>query len=165
MGGVGLGRRGAVLAVLAFLAAPSSAALPTSEGGPHGSAWPLLEGEATCVLALKVATLGTQAGCFVDTPRRGATGKARFRCRGGETKVDLGGFNFKGTVAKGRFEATASSEFTFEDGCVWRTTQSLTGRVGDGELDYAYRERVVKSDGACASPCTAKGAVAIVDGP
>jgi hypothetical protein len=121
------------------------------------------QGEPQCTVKLELTKLRTRAGCWIDAPKRGATGVARFTCRGGATKVTLGPHTFTGTVKKGVLSTQATSEFEFSDGCVWRTRQSVEGKLGSGSLTYTYSERVVKSDGSCASPCAARGTVDVED--
>lgn len=155
-------RRGAGTIGLALtLTAPAAADAPSvpARDEPQTQA----RGEPQCTVKLELTKVKTRPGCFVDTPKRGSTGKATFRCRGGETHVVLGRHTFDGTVEGGELEALATSEFEFSDGCVWKTRQEVSGRLTDGELAYHYTERVVSSDGSCASPCTASGTVAVAD--
>lgn len=139
----------------------TGAAGPASADAPRGE--PLIQGEPQCTVELELTQVKTRVGCFVDTPKRGSAGKATFRCRGGKTHVVLGRHAFDGTVARGQLEALATSEFEFSDGCVWKTRQEVSGRLADGKLTYRYSERVVSSDGSCATPCTASGTVAVAD--
>ena len=120
-------------------------------------------GEPQCSVALELTSVTTRAGCWIDAPRKGARGTAQYTCRGGSTRVTFGPHTFRGKITKGTLHAEATSEFEFEDGCVWRTSQSVQGALADKKLRYAYTERVVKSDGSCASPCSAKGDIRVLD--
>ena len=93
-----------------------------------------------CSRKVTVASFGvTRASCYVDTEvGHGAEGTLRVPCEGdGEATLTFGSMTFHGSIAGGRLDVCAGTEFLWEDGCVWTSAQRVSGSVADGVLVFA----------------------------
>ena len=75
------------------------------------------------------------------------------------------GLSFTGAITRNQVSLTHIEPHSFEDGCTWQSTETLTGTVDPTTcvltLSYDYEEMVTVSNGACASPCTGMADVSL----
>jgi len=75
------------------------------------------------------------------------------------------GLAFTGAITGNAVSLTHTEPHSFEDGCTWQSTETLTGTVDPTtcvlSLAYDYEEMVTVSNGACASPCTGMADVSL----
>lgn len=75
------------------------------------------------------------------------------------------GLSFTGAITGNQVSVTHVEPHTFEDGCLWQSTETLTGTVDPTTcvlaLSYAYAEMVTQSNGACATPCAGTANVSL----
>jgi len=75
------------------------------------------------------------------------------------------GLSFTGAITGNQVSLTHIEPHSFEDGCTWQSTETLTGTVDPTTcvltLSYDYEEMVTVSNGACASPCTGMADVSL----
>ena len=115
-----------------------------------------------CSRKVTVASFGvTRASCYVDTEvGHGAEGTLRVPCEGdGEATLTFGSMTFHGSIAGGRLDVCAGTEFLWEDGCVWTSAQRVSGSVADGVLVFGYGEAPKAGEAGCASACSASGSI------
>lgn len=94
-------------------------------------------------------------GCFIDEKVSRSPGVAGFPCAGGPIEITYGSSVFRGTVTDGVVDASLSTDFDYDDGCAWRSTQRLKGALRPGAvLTYTYEEAPVRGED-CANPCRA----------
>jgi hypothetical protein len=75
------------------------------------------------------------------------------------------GLAFVGLVTGGNVQLSHSELHSFEDGCLWRATETLTGTLDPTTcvltLSYRYAETIEVSDGRCAIPCSGAGSLSL----
>jgi hypothetical protein len=115
----------------------------------------------SCSAALSVKQTSTAAGCWIDERVTGAPGKLDFPCEGGAATATFGKSRFGGRVQGGAVSVGLKTRFNWSDGCVWESTQEITGTLSDGTLTFSYSEAPLPDQTGCASSCAAQGAVEV----
>lgn len=81
------------------------------------------------------------------------------------TMAFANGLSFTGSITGAQVTLTHIEPHTFDDGCGWQSTETLTGTLDPStcilSLAYDYAEMVTQSNGACASPCTGSADVSL----
>lgn len=158
-------------------AASSTASAQAPETPPRPSAAPEITTEtaATCAASEPSTTRGpmcsqrvtvasfqvVRASCYVDTEiEHGAEGTLYVPCEGdGEATLTFGSMTFEGSIAGGRIDVCAGTEFVWQDGCTWTSAQRVSGKLSDGVLAFAYGEAPKAGESGCANACTANGSI------
>jgi len=75
------------------------------------------------------------------------------------------GLSFTGAITGNQVQLTHVEPHTFSDGCLWQSTETLSGTVDPATcvltLAYDYAEMVTQSNGACATPCSGHADVSL----
>jgi len=103
------------------------------------------------------ATLSCPGG-FVDVVAQGR-GTLRWECDGSRAEAVFAAGTYRGSREGDTFSLCIQTEFDYVDGCRWRSSQTITGNVGEAELLLSYREMAIVSDGACFPECTAEARI------
>jgi hypothetical protein len=99
--------------------------------------------------------------CFVDSVQVGSQGGIEYPCEGGPVSATFGPITFTGTVVDGAAALDATTTFDWSDGCTWSSSQTITGTLASGSLEYTYSEMPIQGTG-CFEPCSAKGTIAVI---
>ncbi len=138
-------------------ATPRDAAV-TDAGDPCAAApTPLAAPVCERALDARDATLSCPGG-FVDVVAQGR-GTLRWECDGNRAEAVFAAGTYRGSREGETFALCIQTEFDYLDGCRWRSSQTITGNVGDSELLLSYREMAIVSDGACFPECTAEARI------
>lgn len=100
----------------------------------------------------------TCRGGFADMLAVGP-GVLRWECNGTRVHAEFPTGTYYGTRMGNRFVVCAFTNFEYDDGCEWQSTQRITGTFSGPPFDLTYSEAVSLSDGSCLVPCTATGSV------
>lgn len=104
----------------------------------------------------------SSSSCYVDEVVTRTPGTLRYPCAGGDAEAQFGtSSRFVGSVRDGNADVKISTDFSFSDGCRWRSIQLIQGELRTGRLVFSYRESPIEGQSGCASPCTADAEVRV----
>ena len=150
--------------VVSTLAACSPDARTGSNATPD--ARPALTGDAASTLCYQPSVSGNVMpgvaniqDCAIWNSLSSMTGVVTLmRDQTGLSMAFASGITYTGTVINNNVALSYYALHTFEDGCLWRATETLTGPLDPTScvmtLAYQYVETVETSNGACATPCS-----------
>lgn len=116
---------------------------------------------AMCGATLWVSEMRrSSASCYVDEVVTRTPGTLRFPCAGGDAEAVFGSTSrFSGWARDGNVDVKITTDFSFSDGCRWRSVQLIQGNLASGQLAFTYRENPLEGQSGCASACTADAQV------
>ncbi len=146
-------------------------------GRPNGSpdagisdAPPRAEDPPTCYEAVTDVDVALEVqieqSCAIWNSLGQLPGKARVTRSATTLSIDFGdGVVFAGTLTGDDVNLVYEHPHPFSDGCGWKATETIVGRLDPRScafaLSYDYVESVVMSDGSCSSPCSAQADVTL----
>jgi hypothetical protein len=134
------------ITVVPELMAPAAAVAPSDAGTPKAP---------RCTFALQAGAVQKLPSCMVDEKVGEKSATLTVPCEGdGAARAEFGASVFKGAVINGGVLLELESEYDWEDGCTWHTSQRIQGRLDQPDWTYAYREKVI-SGKDCGGSCVA----------
>ncbi len=116
----------------------------------------------TCVRKLAVYALDKAEGCVVDEQVTAEPGQLEYPCRGGTAEAHFRDTVFRGELENGELDLRREREFSYEDGCRWRSVERIAGSLSAGRLRYSYDDAPVSEQRGCAEPCGASALVSVI---
>lgn len=114
-----------------------------------------------CHVLLAVGTVKPQpASCWIDQKVGNQVATLVWDCSSGEARADFA-VPFTGTVKSGMVEITATTHFSWSDGCQWRSNQRIDGMLSSGSLTYHYSEEPIEGTGCAPAYCKATAPVLV----
>ncbi len=153
-------RRGAITAILACAACGGRTELvaPESvEAGTKADAAPM-----SCSVTLSVGDVITTAGCWIDEKVSHRTAVLQWACDAGAAEADFG-VPFLGTVQEPStlVSLSATTTFSWSDGCTWQSEQRIDGQLSSGMLQYGYSEKPIQGTNCAPAYCTGSAVVSV----
>lgn len=135
-----------------------------SEAGPAAAsvehqALATREERVNCSETLSVKQTSEPLGCWIDERVTESPGRLVFPCDGGPATATFGESQFGGVVDGGAVAVALKTRFKWSDGCVWESTQEITGKLAEQKLAFSYREAPLAGQKGCDPACAAEGAV------
>jgi hypothetical protein len=122
----------------------------------------VVDAKVGCGVTLAVANVvPTPSSCWIDQKVSNESAPLVWNCETGAAKADFD-VPFEGTVdPSGNVSITATTTFSWGDGCTWQSTQVIAGKLSSKKLTYTYSEHPISGTGCAPDYCKATTTVSV----